>query len=741
MKARSLKCGFLILSLFVSTFLLFSQIEEDSASVEINLNNKYRYPISFGFEFKNMSAVNGLEGIGLGTDFKGEYSLTDISLLTRLPLQRASFLQPMVQLGLITTNYIGTPVAEDEGPNPAQFDNTQLYGLLGMDFSNKVSKEFEIGGRIALGAGMGLYPELADETVAQYNLLATVGAKAGLNLSYNLNIEFQPTLMYSFPVLPDENRFQGLTFGLGISGSYRTGIDPDAPQAKVRSIRFEEPQIRSLFAAMQSYYIDHPVGTVKIVNTEKFAINNVEVSFFQAGYMDSATQSATITEIGAGEEVEVDILALLNENVFATEGITPLTGEIQVSYNSQGRIGNQSQPVTYDLHDKEAMTWDDDRKVAAFITPSDAALRNYVSYIRQTCRDVTRAGYSDKIQVAMQIFYALDELGILYQLDPTSPFDAAQENPLIVDAVSLPRNTLIRGTGDCDDLTVLFTAMIEAAGMESAFITIPGHIYAAFNTGVSARDYQMIHPDKAMTIPIEGELWIPVEITMIGSEDFSTAWRVGIEEFASVANPDDRTIHFSREAQELFRPVGLKEQDLGLQYGDKSRIVNAFSDDIDAVVDSVIDEFNTAAKEKGNKGSYNKLGIVCAQFGEYSLAEKAFNNALSLDRNYTSPKINLGNVYYMKGEFQNALRLLHGVEQAMNESGKNTSSSYSAVLLNLSRCYYEIENYDKSADYSERLASIDPELAAQYSYLASSDGSTRASEVSGFRNVQFSDED
>ncbi len=195
-----------------------------------------------------------------------------------------------------------------------------------------------------------------------------------------------------------------------------------------------------------------------------------------------------------GESREIDITASYNQEIFTTEGITPLTGEIIADYISRNKAANQRFSVSYDLHDKTALSWDDDRKVAAFITPADSALT---------------------------------EIGVLYQVDPTSPFTAAQSNPLIVDSISLPRDTLKRATGDCDDLTVLYTSILETVGIETAFITVPGHIYAAFNTRVPSRSYKSVHPDRNMTLNINGELWIPVEITMIGNDDFLSAWRKG----------------------------------------------------------------------------------------------------------------------------------------------------------------------------------------------------------------------
>ncbi|MEA1911324.1 MAG: hypothetical protein U9N32_06555 [Spirochaetota bacterium] len=53
------------------------------------------------------------------------------------------------------------------------------------------------------------------------------------------------------------------------SASYRFGEDPDAPTAIIRSLKFSESDIPDLFAAMQSYYVDNPLGSISITNSEK----------------------------------------------------------------------------------------------------------------------------------------------------------------------------------------------------------------------------------------------------------------------------------------------------------------------------------------------------------------------------------------------------------------------------------------------------------------------------------------
>ena len=145
------------------------------------------------------------------------------------------------------------------------------------------------------------------------------------------------------------------------------------------------------------------------------------------------------------------------------------------------------------------------------------------------------------------------------------------------------------------------------------------------------------------------------------------------------------------------------------QYGSKAAIVADFKRDREKLVDSVLEDYLTTARESGEKRHYNRLGVASAQFGRYSQAEKAFNTALSLDRNYLDPRINLGNVYYLRQEFQQALKYYHGAEDILLDGGRKNSSLYFTVLLNISKTYYELENYDKATEYYETL--VEDELS------------------------------
>lgn len=694
-----------------------------------NYNRYYQFPLSIGAEYQMLTPFS---------EYGNSFNVFQASGIVRWPLPFLPILQVTGEGGIMQFDSLDTD-------NPTVWDHMHIYGGGGILFSHRFAKEFEIGLEAIGGYSQARFANLAPESgvVASPNWFVQAGGKLCINPSYNISIEVHPNVKYmgSLSLLKD---FEGFIFGIGFGAHFRFGKDPDSPQAVIRDIKFKEAELPSLFAALQSYYTKEPIGSIILENTAKHSIKDVNISFFQSGYMDSPTPAATIETIEGGKETEVDLFASFNDEVFRIEGVTPLTGEIIVTYTSQGRAAEQRRSVTYDLHDKTALTWDDDRKVASFITPADSALRNYTSYIRQACKDELVAGFSRPLQEAMQVFEALNVLGCLYQVDPRNPFTEMQENPMIVDSVSLPRNTLKRITGDCDDLTVLYCSLLETIGITSGFITLPGHIYAVFNTEAQALDYEKVHPDRNMSINLDGELWVPVEITMIGKGSFLEAWRKGMEEYSQYdEQPEKRGVYITREAQQTYRPVGLKETDLGLQYGEEQQIVSRFQQDLGKLVDYVVSDYIEIAEERNNKKAYNRLGIAYAQFKQYLKAENAFKQALSLDDGYMSAAVNLGNISYLRGAYEQAVESFTTVLTGLEERGRADSSIGAKVLLNISKAYYAMEQFDEAKEYFEQAGAIDKALIEEHSYLASvsADTGERAAEIEETTVIFLEDEE
>ena len=55
--------------------------------------------------------------------------------------------------------------------------------------------------------------------------------------------------------------------------------------------------------------------------------------------------------------------------------------------------------------------------------------------------------------------------------------------------------------------------------------------------------------------------------------------------------------------------MGLKETDLGLQYGRAEEIARGFPRDMDRLAETVAAEHVQAAKRSGRKEDYNRIGI------------------------------------------------------------------------------------------------------------------------------------
>ena len=711
--------------LTIAVFLLI--VPTVAAQQVIDYNEYYQFPISAGAEFRTMSPTKA--------KISRDTAMTEISANARYPLPMYPMIQPFVKMGLMTVSWLNPD-------NLGYLDHNEIFAEVGAAYSYRFSKNFEGGGSLSAGFSQSYFPNLTDDdtTFRSDNLIASLAGSIALNPSYALSIEVKPALRYEFALLPGVTdwAFNGFSFGLGFGVHYRFGEDPDAPQTIIRSIRFGEAQINPVYAAMQSWYVDNPIGSIELTNIETFPITSIEISFFQEGFMDAPTVSAYIDELESGATQTVDLLAAFNTNVFKTLGETPLAGEAIVTYLSRNRPVEQRQSINYALQDRSAITWDDDNKAGAFITPADSAIRNYSSYVRQVGRPAVVQGFSDKLQIAMQLYYALQEQGIIYQIDPNTPFTEMQDNPVFVDSVSIARETLGRGTGDCDDLTVLFNTMLETVGVKTAFITTPGHIYSAFSTGLGPDDYRRIHPDPNMTIEIDGELWVPVEITLVDTGDFLAAWRYGVEDYGAYSEfPERRGFYRTADAQRLYQPVALLEGDAGIQYASGDQIVTNFRRGMDRIVEAILDDYSGIAEGSGSKRDYNVLGIKSAEYGRYAGAERAFNTALSLDRNYLSPLINLGNVYFLQNQFQSALRNYHRAEETLVSRGREDTPTFQSLLLNIAKSYHALENFDRSQEYYDKLRELNPDMAARNTYLEESQG--RASRAQSGPGIIFVD--
>jgi hypothetical protein len=206
------------------------------------------------------------------------------------------------------------------------------------------------------------------------------------------------------------------------------------------------------------------------------------------------------------------------------------------------------------------MTWDDDRKAAAFVTAKDPLVLGFAKGLASMVRNEagTAAVSSTEFRTALAVYQALRAYGLGYAVDPKTPFISLSEQEDAIDFLQFPSQTLAYRAGDCDDLSVLYAALLEAVGIETALVTTPGHIFVAFDSGLTQENAARAFSDSADTIVRNGKVWIPIEVTLV-KDGFLKSWSVGAMEWRDGVSRDQAGFYPIREAWKTYEPIGFAE--------------------------------------------------------------------------------------------------------------------------------------------------------------------------------------
>ncbi|MCL2443916.1 MAG: hypothetical protein FWD13_10715, partial [Treponema sp.] len=153
----------------------------------------------------------------------------------------------------------------------------------------------------------------------------------------------------------------------------------------------------------------------------------------------------------------------------------------------------------------------------------------------QRFNNTTMNNVPRNVVLAAALFEALRLYGITYVVVPATSFANVSADESVLDNVSFPYQALFYRGGDCSYLSILFCSLLEALDVETAFITIPGHIYIAFDVG----DNRWL-AGNADIIEINGKRWMPIELT-VPSEGFTSGWRSGARQWRSANNNEQLT--------------------------------------------------------------------------------------------------------------------------------------------------------------------------------------------------------
>jgi tetratricopeptide (TPR) repeat protein len=537
-----------------------------------------------------------------------------------------------------------------------------------------------------------------------------------LDFSYLISPQFSLGLGASFKynLTPSASIYQGI--GVSIGARYNIGAGSGSGIIRI------EPDVAPIFPLFYSYYEKNAAGVLKIKNTGNSPVQNVEVKFYVKQFMEQPMLAWQGKELGRNEEVSTWVYALFTDKIFSVTEETKVAGEVQVTYSYLGQDVSSSYPVAVVIRNRNAMTWDDTNKAAAFVTTNDPWVRSFTARAVPDARSKSKA-INGTFRAAMALFDAVGLHGVSYLADPVT-FAAKVAKQDAVDYLQFPAQTLEVKAGDCDDLSILYASLLESASIQTAFITIPGHIYMAFNVEMDPRTaIAMFGSDRDLIIR-DGTTWIPVEITRV-KDGFLKAWQTGAQEWRNASTANNAAFYEVRAAWDKYKPANtgdiIKSPVLP---PDSSKIYDAylkeqqafFADNYQPRIKAITDALKT---KKNDLKLLNGLGVLYARFGMYTEAKTQFEQVVKIGGELPSALVNLGNIEYLAGKNDSAFGYFR------RALAKAPSSS--TALQGIALTGYELGKTTEVNVALDTLKQTDPDAAERLSSLGTgSSGTGRA---------------
>ncbi|MBO4403816.1 MAG: hypothetical protein J5780_00575 [Treponema sp.] len=346
-----------------------------------------------------------------------------------------------------------------------------------------------------------------------------------------------------------------LDVGIALKYSFTRGIfAPDM-------VEIDEIETEPVFPVFYSWYNENPFGSVVFFNGEENRISDVTISVLIPEYMSVPKVCAEIDTVERNEYFSADITAFINETILESLSSHKTEGKIIVSYRSLGKAVLSEQIIDITALSRNSMSWADDRRAAAFVSSHDGAANKISKLAKTIILKNPQSEYTQNLSYARGIFAVLKAFGVSYVKDPTSPFTSGET--LDVDFLQFPYQTLLYSGGDCDDLSILNCALFESIGIKTAFITVPGHIFMAIDSGVTPQTAASVIKDGRYIIQ-DNIVWIPLEAT-VSQESFEIARTAGYNQWKSAAKKGEAKLYPLSQAWELYKAVSVPESDADIE--------------------------------------------------------------------------------------------------------------------------------------------------------------------------------
>lgn len=337
----------------------------------------------------------------------------------------------------------------------------------------------------------------------------------GVNFVFASWFALNADLKYNFIDIPDLKDYSGMAIGIGTVFMW-------GKKKSIYQIKHVQLVTSEIYPVSYQSYRDMPIALVTVQNLAGHPIE-VNITGHVRGYTDRSKESGFV-RINGGETGEVPVHVFFGRRLLENENNNSviLDMDVEVRAATTHRTDLSMELV---IHGRNA--WKGDMAVLPrFLTPEDETIRNIVRDQLLNLDETIEPGL-EKFVHARVLFDYLTSQNIKYLSDPNIPFYKD-------DRVQFASETVDAGSGDCDDLVVLYASMLESAGIQTAFVEVQdpekelAHLYLLFNTGLKADEgYVITDNEKRYILRDNGSghmmVWIPVETTLV-QDGFDHAW-------------------------------------------------------------------------------------------------------------------------------------------------------------------------------------------------------------------------
>ncbi len=537
----------------------------------------------------------------------------------------------------------------------------------------------------------------------------------------------------------------GLYTGIGISIGASIGLGPPVtvqtfqpapaavPKARPQLLKgtgldLGTVRLSDIYPVFYKYYDTHPIGTVVLHNFESAPVDNITLSVFVKEFMDNPKEMTLPGKLAGGAETSVDLFGLFTKGILSNAEVTKVSASISLRYTLAGKQVDRAFVQTLRILDRNALTWDDNRKAAAFVSAKDPTAVRFAKNVASVVSGKANAVLDRNLLMAVAIHDALTLYGLTYSPSPIPTFTTDNQ---VADSIQFPQQTLDYKGGKCSDFSVLYSSLLEAVGIETAFITIPGHIYLAVGLVMGADEARAFFQSPDDLIYQGDKAWLPLEITL-REGGFLKAWELGAKEWRENKAKGTAALYPVRDSWQLYEPVGYSGTASDVKIPAQDRLDRLYAAEIQAFISSETGRRESvlkaqAAKPGDQSKALNSLAVLHSRYGLFDKAEKELQETLSKGE-FVPALVNLGNIYFLQGKLDKASGFY---DRAYKKAPANPT-----VLLCVARVNHAQENYALARKAYADLQVRDPKLAARFSYLGlRGEEATRAADAAQVRGV------